>query len=357
MDFLNIALPNDINYIQFQTNLTKLIENLSKNKNCLNISKLLSSQKQKDIYLMLIIFQNYKKWIYIHLDSDNNSENNNIIAFLFKIEQLIPENDKKTKKIYIVLVQWIYYLYLKLIKNLYSSSEQNLRDVNIIRYLIKETNNMIVKLYKSEIINSEGVFDILYFILFLLETNHEINIHSDKFYKCKNSILLKGIFFILQETAVIIFTKATIYDMNAYLNDAEKKSDIDKIFSYMEELQNSNELNKKNNIIMIINQNLVTNFMFTIIKKIDFKEMRKYEQSKSEKEISYKNKLINFYSHFIKFNYRKSKIFNQIMKTLKLSFINLYDFENNKNKILRDLFVQGFYIKLLFLMGLIPKYQ
>ena len=344
MDFLNIALPNDINYIQFQSNLTKLIENLSQNKHCLNITKLLSSQKQKDIYLMLIIFQNYKKWINIQLYSDNNSENNNKESFLFKIEQLISEADIKTKNIFIVLVQWIYYLYLKLIKSLYSSSEQNLGEINIIRYLVKETNNLIVKLYKSDIINSEDVFDILYFILFLLETNHEINIHSDKLYKCKNSILLKGLFFILQETAVIIFTKSKI---NAYLNDSENKNDIDKIFAYMDELQNSNEINKKNNIIMIINQQLVTNFMITIIKKIDFNEIRKYEQNKTEKEISYKNKLINFYSHFIKFNFRKSKIFNQVMETLKLSFINLYDFANNKNKILQDLFVQGFYIKLL----------
>ena len=344
MDLLNLISQNDINYNQYQSNLTKLIEQLSKNKQCSSIAKLLSSQNLKNIYLMLIIFQNYKKWVSIRLD-DNNTDNNNIEIFLFNIEQLISENDKKTRNIFAILIQWIYYLYLKLVNILYSNSGQNLSEINIIKYLIKETNYIIVKSYKSKIITTADIFDILYFILFLLETNHEIATYSDNLYKFKNFILLKGIFFILQETAVNIFNRVKINVMDS--NYEKNKNDIDEIFSYLEEIQNSEEVNKRNNIIMIINQNIITSFMLVIIKNIDFNAINIYEQNKSGKELSYKNKLINFYAHFLKFNYRKSKLLNQIMDTLKLSFINLYDFANNKNKILQDLFIQGFYIKLL----------
>ena len=355
MEFLTLNEKNEINYTQFQSYIIKLIENLTQNKKCPKIIQLLSSQPPKNIYLSLFVFQKYKKCSNINFDNINDTENNNIQHFLLKVELIISKDDKKIKNIFIILIQWIYYLYLKLIKNLYSS-EQNLCEVNIIRYLLKETNYFIIKLYKSKIINTTDIFDVLYFILFLLETNHEITTYSDKFYKFKNYILLKGIFFILQETTIIIFNKVKlnnidiVQDIDRDIDDTnfeENKNEIDKIFEFLDDIKNNKEINSRNNLIMLINQNIITNFMYTIIKKINFNIINKYEQKKTDKKLSYKNKLINFYSHFIKFNYRKSKIINQIMETLKLSFINLYDFTNNKNKILQDLFINGFYTKLL----------
>ena len=80
--------------------------------------------------------------------------------------------------------------------------------------------------------------------------------------------------------------------------------------------------------------------MNNILVKIDIKIMEQYEPK-------FKNKLLNFFSHFIKYNYKKSKIFNSLLNSLKQSFINLYNFEYNKDKIIHDLFINNFYIKLL----------
>ena len=123
---------------------------------------------------MIILFQNYDKWFKIHVDNNNIENNKSITLFLFKIEQLITEGDNKIKNIFIILIQWIYYLYLKLIKNLYLNSDKNSNELNIIRYLIKKTNYFIIKLYKSNIFNIAYIYDKLYFTLFLLKTNHEI---------------------------------------------------------------------------------------------------------------------------------------------------------------------------------------
>ena len=67
----------------------------------------------------------------------------------------------------------------------------------------------------------------------------------------------------------------------------------------------------------------------------------------SKYEPKFEKKLLIFFSHFFKYNYKKSKIFNTFLNTLKKSFINLYNFENNKDKIAHDLFVNNFYTKLL----------
>ena len=50
--------------------------------------------------------------------------------------------------------------------------------------------------------------------------------------------------------------------------------------------------------------------MNKILGKIDFKIIDKYEPD-------FKNKLINFYTQFIKFNYKKSNIFDIIIKSIK----------------------------------------
>ena len=137
MEFLTLNEKNEINYTQFQSYIIKLIENLTQNKKCPKIIQLLSSQPPKNIYLSLFVFQKYKKCSNINFDNINDTENNNIQHFLLKVELIISKDDKKIKNIFIILIQWIYYLYLKLIKNLYSS-EQNLCEVNIIRYLLKK---------------------------------------------------------------------------------------------------------------------------------------------------------------------------------------------------------------------------
>ena len=344
MEYLKLNHQNEFNYKDYNSKIIQLITKLKQNEKYNVIIKSLDLGNNKNIYLMNILFRNYHKWSTIHFENDNIENNNNNITNLFKIEKLIKEDDSKIKNIFSLLIHWLFFLYSELINYIYLNSEPNYFKINIIRYLLRETNNIIIKLFKSNIINSTHIFGILHFLLFLIESNFDIITDSDILYKLKNFILLKAIFNLLQETSIIIINKSKL---NLLDNEEVNKNEVDEIFIFLEEFQKSKEVNNRRNIIIIINANLLTNYMHSILKIIHFQIISENEQKKTTKELSYKNKLINFYSNFIKFNYRKPKIFNELLDNLKLSFINLYNFEQNKEKILHDLFIQGFYTKLI----------
>jgi hypothetical protein len=107
----------------------------------------------------------------------------------------------------------------------------------------------------------------LNFYLFLIESNYDITTHTDILYKYKNYLLFKGIFFILQEASNIIIKKV---NLNSLDDEETTKTDIDKIFKFLEEFQNNKEVNYRLNIIILINQNLITNFISNFLKKINF---------------------------------------------------------------------------------------
>jgi len=338
----NIEFNQIEKYIIYKSKLNELIEKLKQNKKYESITESLDSTDiMKNKYLMFFLFQNYRNWININFDNiynyNNETTNNIIMAKFFAIEKLINEGDKGIKNLFCLIIQWYYFLYKELVTNIYSNSYDNFGEINKIRYLINETNYILIKLYKSKILNTSQIFEVLYFFLFLVENNYEIPTHSDKLYKIKNYLLIKGIFFILQEVSIITFEKI---NLNSLDDEKDNKSDIEKIVKFLEEFQNNKEINYQLNIIIILNQNILTDFIKSIIKKINIKLINKYDET-------FKNKLINFYFHFIKGNYKKSKIFNIFMDYLKFSFIDLYDFDNNKEKIAHDLFIQGFYLKLI----------
>ena len=331
--------PNDINfqqnelYINYLTNLPKLKEQLNQNTKYHDITESIDSMDGPKIYFMLIFFQNHDKWLNV-----NFHNNKDVIINYFKIKRIINNNDKENKYIFNLIIHWLYYLYLDLINNVYLVSVPNLNKINIVTYLLKETNLLLVKLYKSNILNTTQIFNVLYFYIFLIETNFRVTIHSDNLFQLKNNLLLKRFFSLLQELTLIILNN--IKSNNIDENNKKNKNDIDNIFNILEDLKNNKEINSQRNMIIIINKNFIGNFISSFLKNINVEILSKYEPK-------FKNKLINFYSQFIKYNFKKSKIFNNTIESLKNSFVNLYYFEKNKEIIAHDLFTQAFYIKLI----------
>ena len=340
-----LAINIDANHLQkyviFKSKINNLLAILKQNKKYENINTLLDSIANKNTFITIFLFQNYDKWINIDFDNINNSnnnknnKNNNCFQNLFNIKTII--NETKKQNMFCIIIQWFYFIYLKLIENFYSESSSILNEINKIQYLLKETNLILIQLYKSKILNTSDMFNLLYFLLFLIENNNEIITHSDKAYKIKNYILLKTIFFIFGEISNIILEKVSL---NLLDDEKDNKNDIEKIFKYLEDFQSNKEISSQLNNIILINQNILVDFIKSILHKINFKIMNKYDAN-------FKNKIINFYSHFINKNYKKSNIFCIFIDYLKNAFINLYDFKNNKDAILLDLFIQGLYIKLI----------
>ena len=339
MEFLKLKILEENDYKEIKSKLEKVKELLKENKKFSDIYELIDSLNNKNIYLYLLLSHNYEKWINIHFTNNyNNIKSNkfNIITKLLQLKNNINIKDKKFDLNSLFIV-WLFYIYLEFIKHFYAFLNPNYSEVNKIRYLIQETNNIIVKLYKLNILNTNQIFLIINCYLFLIETNFDIKSYSDKLYKAKNYILLHCLFFLLQETSIIIISKA---NLNCQKDENENKTNISKIFTFLEEFKNNKEINTQLNMMVLINNNMIHFYLNKVLDIIDIKIMEKYEPK-------FKNKLLDFFSYFLKFNYKKSKIYNTFLYSLKHSFTNLYNFEKNKNKIIHDLFKNNFYTKLL----------
>ena len=199
---------------------------------------------------------------------------------------------------------------------------------------------MIIYLYQQEIIKDLQIFDFLDLIFFFAESNFLQNSFSYKVQKGKNYILFSQLFFFLQEIFIHINNK--LFNSNSdnnKINDVYKKA-LSKLFKFFEEFKNNKNITSFNNKSILINNNIILNFMNNIFKKINLEDMKKYEPN-------LKRILGEFYLEFIKHKYKRSNIYDSILYFLKKSFINLYNFEKNKTKIIQDLFINSFYSSFL----------
>ena len=339
MEFSKLKMIEKDDYKDFTSKIEKVKELLKENKKYSNLYESFDSLNNKRIYLYLLLFQNYEKWINLHFTNNYNnidSYNFNIIVRLLQMKNTINIKDK-TFNLCSFFIIWKLYMYVEFIKHFYAFPNPNYCEVNKIRYLLRETNNIIVKLYKLNIINTSQMFIIMNNSIFLIETNFDIKSYSDKLYKTKNYLLLQGLFFLFQEISVIIINKANLHLKK---DEKENKANISKIFTFLEEFKNNKEINMQLNMMVLIHNNLINSYLNRILDIIDIKIMEKFEPK-------FKKNLIDFFSFFFKFNYKKSKIYNTFLNSLKQSFTNLYNFEKNKNKIIHDLFKNSFYIKLI----------
>ena len=339
MEFSKLKMIEKDDYKDFVNKIEKVKELLKENKKYSNLYESFDFLNNKRIYLYLLLFKNYEKWINLHFTNNyNNIDSNNfhIIVRLLKIKNTINIKDKKFNWCSL-FITWKLYMYVKFIRHFYAFPNPNYSEVNKIRYLLRETNNIIVKLYKLNIFNTSQLFIIMNSSIFLIETNFDIKSYSDKLYKTKNYLLLQGLFFLLQEISVIIINKV---NLNLKKEEKENKANVSKIFTFLEEFKNNKEINMQINMMVLIHNNLINSYLNRILDIIDIKIMEKFEPK-------FKKNLMDFFSFFFKFNYKKSKIYNTFLNSLKQSFTNLYNFEKNKNKIMHDLFKNSFYIKLL----------
>ena len=322
---------------KYENNLKKLKEKLNKNKKIEELLKSLELINDNQISLKFFFFQKLIR----NICSDANKINS--IRKKFSINNKnISNND-----IYNILILWIYFLYSDLIDNIYYNNGNKIdrKKINQINYLLQETFDIIIILYhESNILPISIIFEFLYFFVFLIENNLNIDNQTNNFdelYKIKNNILLKNLLEFFGNISYILLNKANI-DYKKYNDmdniDIEYKTEINLFFDFLKYLEESKEINYRLNKSIILNNNLISNlFEKKIFEKINIRIIEKYENN-------FENKLINFYANFIKFNYLESNILSNIINSLKNSFCNLYEF----NDILyNDIFVQDFYVKLI----------
>ena len=345
MEFLKIKIKefkqNENDFNEYKSKLKSIKEILKNNNVYEKVYESFDSLNNKTLYLYFVFFQNFENFISINIDNNLNQNDKNKVNLILKYlkKNCIIKEDYKKINIFNLFIHWFFYLYLQFTQYFYQGSNPIYSKINKIRYAYRETNNIILKLYKKSIFTTSQIFNLLKFDFCFIENKFEVKSDSDNLYKSKNYLLLQGLFFILTEASILIINKVNKANLDDKVNE-NIKTEIQELLSFLEFFQNNKEINSKLIKMVIANHNLMQMFMNKILNVIDIKIISKYEPK-------FINKLLCFFSHFFRFNYSKSKIYNLILSSLKQSFINLYNFDKNKNKIIHDLFVNSFYTKLL----------
>ena len=136
-------------------------------------------------------------------------------------------------------------------------------------------------------------------------------------------------FFDLLEKISIISLKSTEY------------KEFELILNYLKKIINTEEFKDEINIIIIVKNNLIQNFINNLLENINTIEMEKNFPK-------YKDELIKFYIHFIEYRYKISNLFSNFLELSRNSFGHLYNFNYNKNSIIKDISLYDFYSILLY---------
>ena len=316
------------NYENYKKVALKIFSSFKDNKKYAN-SILLYFDINKDenyLHLFFLLFFHHQKWI--------NPNNINFGKFsqhfkLLKrcshniIEQQIIKciEQKNIMKIY---VYWHFYI-LILFSEKFEENNNNCSNITDLENILFQNNQKIINLYNSEVISTKELYIFLYIYIFWIEYNTKKNSH-EKNLKLTNNILFSLLFDLLEKTAEIIFS------------ENEKEEFIDNIklfFSFLDEIKTNELINNDYNVIILLDCNIIQNFMTSILKYINANILENSFPT-------YSTKLSEFFANFLKFRFNKSKLMDFVLNNIKNGLINLKYLESRKDKVLNDIFLQNF---------------
>jgi hypothetical protein len=295
----------------FKHIISKNVEKYSLNN---KLKEIFSSITEKEIYFSYYIFSNY----YFRINSYYYYDNKDELNYLFNISQDLDLNEK-------LIILWYLFLFNNTKMNL-ENGKQKLVQMNEIRYLLNETNNIIFKLYLSGKLNENQIFAFIYFYLFWIEYSAFYFI-DEKNRKIKNIYLFKYLFSLLNNITGEITKNAS-------------KDKLGILIDFMEKLKKNDEINNEYNIIILVKFNYIQTFVEKLLYNIDIHKIIKINDD-------FINILIKFCTHFFKFKYNLSNIFDKFLEKTRIAYEHLYNFEDNTKKIIHDLNIQNFQIKLI----------
>ena len=149
---------------------------------------------------------------------------------------------------------------------------------------------------------------------YFIESPEFINLQK-KFQKTTKLIFFFHFFHLLKEISVLTL---------------KQKEGFDSILAYLDKICLNSELKDEINITMLFNNNILQNFMESLLENINAFELKQIDPN-------FKQKLIDFHSHFLFNKYKVSNLFSFLVDTLRNSFEHLYNFKQNKNLIIKDI--------------------
>ena len=290
--------------------------------------------EEKDLVFEFLLFMNYKKWIYINTD-DSNMDNIYIIEILNRYK-IYRDKNVFNNKFFKIAFHMYLYLVIKIEESMKSISQMNeeesgkenlIKDLNESIHIIIQIFIIIIKLYIENICDFKKLLLLLDILIFFIKKKNEIN---DKYFKIKNMLFQKLLFDFFGKISSII------------LKENRSKSDILYFFNYLTKYLNNDEVKSLFTKSILINKSILPKFISTVFNNFNFSRMMHEDIYKL-----CKTGIMDSFETIFQQNTNKSNFFEILINQNKKSFINLHNFKNKKDLIIKDIYFQNFYIELL----------
>ena len=298
------------------------------------IENLLKFEEDKDLLYEYLLFINYEKWININIE---NYINDNNLFFFQELKKYKIYSDKDIFNNRIFKIIFHIYLFLlikiedaiKILANINDKLETKIKikEINESIHILSHLFILIEKLYIKNIYNFKKLLLFLDVLAFFINKSDNIN---NKFQKIKNIILFELLFDFYGKIS------------NILLKGNINKEDILYFFYYLEKYLNRNEVKSIFNKSILTNNKIIKKFIHTMLNNFDYSKMMHEDIYKISK-----TSIIESFSNIYERNTNQSKFFEILINQNKKSFTNLYNFINEKDNIIKDIYIQNFYIELL----------
>ena len=328
----NVKLPEKLKEFKNVINQTiREIISLKNNEGESEVNKLKLIENESDLFYELLLFTNYKKFIFLKLNFD--CENHDLLFQEFTKMKIY--NDNNNNNVYNNLLQQLFHMHLyflikieNTIASIYKNAIYDFKEIKYSYIILIHIANFLFRLYQEKIYN---INIILLFLDAIIIFINKQSIISDRYFKLKNAIL----FDLLIDKFYLQFLKLTLNNKNA------SKEDISLILNYLIKALQSDHIKSHFNNSLLINSNLVEKIINVLFNNNNIlNDVELYKK--------YKNNLIDFFSDIYKNNTNNSNFFETLIKQNKNAFVNLMNFETKKEIITNDIIIQNFYLELLY---------
>ena len=324
-------------YRNFKKTITEIINALSNfklNESENYINDLLILEKEDDLFLEHLFFCNYSKWITLNLEFLLVDFKN--IIFYIKRIRINNAIFKFAKNIYRIMFYMYIFLASKIESILVYIAQKPIKS-NVEEIKIKQLNQsfqiliqiflIIIRLYKEKIYNLNEI--LLFFDVLLIYINRK-NYIDDKYISVKKLTffnLLVDKFF-----GYLLFFLLNNIDVN--------KDDLVKFINYVIKILNGKKFKDNFNFQILSKKKIIDGFISNLLNNMDYNNnINIYNE--------YKDKIVNCFANVYKNNIHQYNFFEILINQNKKSFINLVNYQTRKEHIIKDLYIQNFYLELL----------
>ena len=324
LNFLPLKLSKK-DFLQYKEELDKFLS--IKKDEYKNLFESFEILKQKKFHLSYLLFSYYNSWIFPYI-SYNKITRGNIYSSTFEISFIFKKLRKNMncpfdEKLFILWYFYIYYNFFVKEKNLKSNAL-----INQFRYILLETGKILINFLEQKLLSLQSVINILDINLLCFEyfiANAEFQQSTAKRQRLRKLIFFLHLFHLLKKISIITM---------------KQNNDFEKFLEYLDKFKKNSEINDETNITLLFNNNILQDFIQNLLDNMNIVELTKAIPN-------LKKKLVNFCAHFLINRYKASKTFNMLQDTLKNSFAHLYNFKQNKDLIIKDIFKINFNTTLL----------